>query len=223
MEFTYYGIFLLPAGLGLLGFVEPCTIGGHLLFLASQNNKTSAAKATSLAIFVLARLLVMGGVGGLIVFAGQLLVEAQTTAWLVFGVLYMAIGAAIILGRGARLRRGIKISPQSWRTARHPALLGAAFGLNVPACAAPILFGLIGLATAGNSVVAGFVMMAVFALALSLPLIPLTVIPRLADRVAQMADWLRARRWITGSVFVLLGIWAVWFGLFVDPVDWSRL
>jgi len=36
-----------------------------------------------------------------------------------------------------------------------------------------------------------------------------------------MAEWLRARRWIFSAVFIPLGIWSIWFGLFVDPADWS--
>lgn len=33
MEISFQTLVLLPVGLGLLGFIEPCTIGGHLLFL----------------------------------------------------------------------------------------------------------------------------------------------------------------------------------------------
>ena len=100
---------------------------------------------------------------------------------------------------------------------------GLAFGLNIPACAAPILFGLMGAATASGSALTGFVAMAVFALALSLPLLPLSVLPRLARPLDRLADWLRPRRGILGGVFVALGLWSVWFGLFVQPVDWSGL
>jgi len=35
MEFTPVATILLPIGLGLLGFIEPCTIGAHLIYLRS--------------------------------------------------------------------------------------------------------------------------------------------------------------------------------------------
>lgn len=211
----------LALGLGLLGFVEPCTIGAHMLFLESQRDRPLPARLGSVAVFLLARLLVMGGFGGAVVMLGQRMIGVQTGAWLVFGAIYLGLGAAFLVGEGHRFRRRIRIAPETWRTARTPWIQGAAFGLNIPACAAPILFGLMGAATATGSAATGFVLMSSFALALSLPLVPLSVAPRLALPLDQLADWLRPRRWLMGFIFIGLGLWSLWFGLFVDPVNWS--
>lgn len=212
---------LLALALGLLGFVEPCVVGAHMLFLGAQRERSIGRRLSAVCVFVLARTLVTGGFGGAIVTLGQRLIEVQTAAWLVFGVFYLALGVAMIAGVDKVLATRINFAPQRWRAASHPAIQGLAFGLNIPACAAPILFGLIATASAGGSVAEGFLMMAVFALALSLPLLPLTVAPHLATQLDRLADWLRVRRWLLGSVFVLLGLWSAWFGLFVDPVNWS--
>jgi cytochrome c-type biogenesis protein len=59
----------LALGLGLLGFIEPCTIGAHMLFLNSQCDRPMRTRVGALAAFMLARLLVMGGLGG--VFASR--------------------------------------------------------------------------------------------------------------------------------------------------------
>ena len=67
----------------------------------------------------------------------------------------------------------------------------------------------------------GMLLMGTFALALSLPLLPLTLWPGLASGLSGFADWLRMRRWILGALFILLGLWSMWFGLYVDPADWS--
>lgn len=64
-------------------------------------------------------------------------------------------------------------------------------------------------------------MMSVFALALTLPLIPISVAPGLASRLDRVSIWLRPRRWLLGVIFVGLGLWSIWFGLFVEPADWS--
>lgn len=213
--------FALAAGLGLLGFVEPCTIGAHLLFLDAQRERPVQARAQAAGVFLLSRMLVMGGFGGLIVLAGQRLIAVQTGFWLLFGLVYLAIGVSFLAGAGGRFRRRIRIAPDAWKTARSPLVQGTAFGLNIPACAAPILFALIGMAVAGGSAARGFAMMAVFALALSLPLLPLSLVPGLARSLDRLAGWMRPRRAFVGVVFVALGIWSVWFGLFVDPADWA--
>ena len=212
---------LLAIGLGLLGFIEPCTIGAHMLFLGGQRSRPRRERLGAAVIFLLARLVVMGGFGGLIVVLGQRLIGVQTGTWLVFGSIYLGLGLAIFAGWDKAMRHRIRVSPERWKAASNPLLQGLAFGLNIPACAAPLLFGLIGTATLSGSTTTGFLMMAVFALALSLPLLPLAVVPGLVRPLDRLADWLRSRRWFLGVVFIVLGIWSVWFGLFVDPVNWS--
>ena len=214
---------LLALGLGLLGFVEPCTIGAHMLFLSAQKSRAMAARLRAVMIFILARVAVMAGFGGLIVVLGQRLIGLQTGAWLGFGLLYLAIGMAIYLGADGVLRQRIALAPARWKSAQSPLVQGLGFGLNIPACAAPILFALIGSATLGGTVATGFLMMAIFALALSLPLVPLSVMPGLARPLDRLGDWLRPRRRFLGLIFLLLGVWSVYFGLFVDPADWSSL
>jgi cytochrome c-type biogenesis protein len=189
MEIGFVSLILLPLGFGLIGFVEPCVIGAHLIFLTRQAERSQKARAAALIAFVSARTLVMGTLGASVGLLGQLLIGLQTGFWLVFGLLYCTIGAA--------------------------------FGLNIPACAAPILFGLLGLTVSGGSAIAGFTTMAIFALGLSAPLVVMTLLPAFARFVERSAEWLRARRWLTGALFVVLGIWSVYFGLFVDPADWS--
>lgn len=212
---------LLAFGLGLLGFIEPCTIGTHMLFLGGQRTRPMRERLGAALIFLLARLVVMGGFGGLIVVLGQRLVGVQTGTWLVFGAIYLGLGLAILAGWDKAMRHRIRVSPERWKAASNPLLQGLAFGLNIPACAAPILFGLIGTATLSSSPTTGFLMMAVFALALSLPLLPLSIVPSFARPLDRLADWLRPRRWLLGAIFIILGTWSVWFGLFVDPIDWS--
>lgn len=211
----------LALGLGLLGFVEPCTVGAHILFLAAQRTRTMGQRLSAMAIFVAARLVVMGGFGGLIVILGQRLIGVQTGAWIVFGVFYLLLGLVIFAGLDRVFRRRVVVTPEQWKTASSPFVQGLAFGLNIPACAAPILFGLIGTAAVTGSVATGFLMMAMFALALSLPLLLLSTAPRLAAALERFAGWLRPRRWLLGTLFIVLGLWSAWFGLFVDPIDWS--
>ena len=52
-EFT--ATLLLPIGLGLFGFVEPCSIGSTLLFMKLMEGKPAAVKVGQVATFASAR------------------------------------------------------------------------------------------------------------------------------------------------------------------------
>ncbi|MBL4720676.1 MAG: sulfite exporter TauE/SafE family protein [Alphaproteobacteria bacterium] len=221
MEYSFQAFVLLPVGLGLLGFIEPCTIGAHLLFLETQNNRSQVQRLRAVLIFVAIRSLTAGLFGALIGLAGQRLIGAQTGIWLVFGLLYIVIGLAFLVGKSGLFKWRIDIAPEAWKRAQNPYVLGAAFGLNIPACAAPILFGLLGLTATSGTIAAGFSMMFLFGLFLSLPLVVFAVMPQLARWLKAMGRQLAQRRWIIGVLFLLLGLWSVWFGLYVDPVNWA--
>ena len=221
MVLSPFSLFLLPVGLGLLGFVEPCTIGGHLLFLDTQKTRSQSEKVSAVLIFVVTRSLVAGLFGALISWLGHKLIGVQTGIWLIFGLLYLAMGLIFVSGRAGLIKKQIDLAPAAWKRASSPLILGLAFGLNIPACAAPILFGLLGLATSAGTVFAGFTMMFLFGLFLSLPLGLFAFIPLLADRLERLARWFSNARWIVGGVFVALGLWSIWFGLFVDPANWT--
>ena len=214
--------YLLPLGLGLIGFLEPCTIGGHLLFLESQNSRSRLDQLKSVGVFVAVRALAAGLVGLMIAWVGARLIGAQTTVWLGYGILYLLIGLAFLAGRAGVMKRGLDFGPSLWKRAQSPVLLGIANGLNIPACAAPILFALLGMAAATGTAIIGFKMMFIFGLALSSPLVLITLVPRLSDALRSLGNRLKDG-WILGVVFVLLGVWSIWFGLFVDPINWSQL
>ena len=101
---------------------------------------------------------------------------------------------------------------------RASAALGTLFGLNIPACAAPLLLALLAASASGASaggVASGFVALALFGLALSLPLVVAVLFKpaqRALDRLASLTG--RVLR-STGVLMIALGLWPVWFGLFV--------
>ncbi len=221
MDLSLHALIGLPIGLGLLGFIEPCTIGGHLLFLDTQKDRVGGEKLRAVSVFILIRALTAGAFGAIIAFIGQKLIGVQTGIWLVFGTLYLLVGLAFMLGRAGLIKKRIELAPAAWKRARSPVILGLAFGLNIPACAAPILFGLLGLAATTGTVLTGFWMMFLFGLFLSAPLAIFAIIPRLATALDRFASWLKGARWLIGAVFVLLGIWSIYFGLYVDPANWT--
>ena len=221
MELSLYTLLLLPAALGLLGFIEPCTIGAHLIFLETQQARSKAEKIRALSMFILVRALMVGVSGAAITFLGQFMVGLQTNLWLIFGSIYLLIALLFLLSGGGLIKQRINLAPAYWKQASNPVILGIAFGLNIPACAAPIIFGLLGLASTASSMLAGFSMMFMFGFALSLPLAIFVAIPSLAQRLARLGETLKGKTWILGLIFILLGLWSIWFGLYVDPAEWG--
>jgi len=223
MEISLLSLLILPAGLGLLGFIEPCTIGGHLVFLETQKPRSPASQRRALGVFIAVRTLVAGLFGAGAALLGQWLIGVQTGLWLVFGLLYLALGFGFLLGYGGRLKQRIDLAPERWKRASSPFVLGVAFGLNIPACAAPILFVLLGLAASSGAVLAGFLQMAIFGLFLSLPLLLFVLFPRLGGSLARLGGWFGKAGRVIGGGFIALGLWSIWFGLNVNPADWAGI
>ena len=118
------------------------------------------------------------------------------------------------------LMRALGPGLQRLRSTRGTVALGLVFGLNIPACAAPLILALLALAAAGGASAAqlgaGFVSLGLFGLALSLPLVLAVLFApfrRLIDRLAALSR--KIPRW-TGALFIVLGLWSIWFGLFVS-------
>ncbi len=111
MELSIQALIWLPIGLGLLGFIEPCTIGGHLLFLDTQKDRNGSEKLRAVMVFIIVRSVTAGVFGAIIAFIGQKLIGVQTGIWLVFGIIYLLVGLAFILGRAGLIKRRISLTP----------------------------------------------------------------------------------------------------------------
>jgi len=125
----------LPLGLGLLGFVEPCAIGGTLLFVKAMEGQSAGRKLAQVSLFTLVRALVIGLLGTLAAIVGGRFFGLQRAAWAALGALYLAF----LLGKSSRLMMSFGPSLARLGGIGGSAVLGVAFGLNVPACATPLL------------------------------------------------------------------------------------
>ena len=209
---------LLPIGLGLFGFVEPCSIGTTLLFMKLMEGKPASTKLGQVAAFTASRAIFTGMLGAAAALAGRAFLDFQKAGWILMGVVYAAIGVLYLAGRAGWMMRRIGPSIEKIGDVRSSAAFGVLFGLSIPACAGPLLLALLATSASGatgGGIARGFVSLALFGLALSLPLALAVLFP--AARRAM--DWLAAlsRRmpvW-TGVLMIALGLWSVWFGMFV--------
>ena len=213
-------LILAPIGFGLLGFIEPCAIGATLVFIKTTEKNSAARKFAQVLSFALVRALFVGLLGAAAAFVGTLFLAAQKAIWIVVGVLYLLIGALYLTGRMGLLMRSIGPRIEVFGTTRGSIALGALLGLNIPACAGPILVALLAASAAGAAsgvaLASGFISLALFGFALSLPLVIAVLVPparRVLDWIASLSR--RIPVW-TGMLFIGLGAWSVWFGLFVS-------
>ena len=224
IEVDLIQLVLLPIGLGLLGFIEPCSIGSTVLFIKYLEGKSSGEKVLQTGTFTLARALLMGLLGVLAALLGPLFVDMQQGVWLLLGSVYLLIGLLFVSGRGALLQRRIGPSLARLSGTRGSLGLGLLFGFNIPACAAPIIFALLGTTalTGGASlgIGGGFLSMLLFGLALSLPLVLAVAWKRARGWLDRLAGLSSRVPVITGLLFVGLGLWALYFALIVNLEEW---
>ena len=222
MNAELVNLVLVPAGLGLLGFIEPCSIGASLLFLGYVEREPAPAKIAQAVVFTLVRAVFIGvlGIGAAII--GTAFIGLQKAGWIALGVLYAALGVWYLAGRADGLKRTLGLNLSYLAGTRGTVALALLFGLNIPACAAPLLVALLGSAAVGAGGLAragqGFLTLAIFGLALSAPLALAMLWRPARDLLDGVAARARRMPLVLGPVFVGLGIWSAWFGLFVSPL-----
>ena len=216
---------VLPIGLGLFGFVEPCSIGSSLVFVKYLEGKNRLAKLSQVTVFMLTRGLFIGLLGASAALLGAAFLGFQKAAWIGLGAIYVAIGAVYLLGKAGFLMRTIGPRLSRLPGTRGSATLGILFGLNIPACAAPLIFALFGAAAAGGAagrpIATGFVSLGLFGLALSLPLVVAAGFAPARRALDWLAGLSRRLPFWTGVVLIALGLWSIGFGFFVNLEDWT--
>ena len=210
----------LPIFFGLIGFLEPCSIGSTLLVLKQIEGQPARARIVQTVMFAATRAVFIGLLGMLAALLGAAFLGFQKVAWLILGLVYIALGVLYLSGKAGVVMRSFGPSLARLRTVRGSVALGVLFGLNIPACAAPLILALLGSAavtgTTGVALSSGFVSLGLFGFALSLPLVLAVFFAparKMFDALAALSG--RIPRW-TGMLLVVLGIWSVWFGLFVS-------
>jgi cytochrome c-type biogenesis protein len=207
---------LLPIGLGLLGFLEPCSLGANLLFLNLLAKADTVRRVREALVFTATRALFLGLLGAVGAMAAQPLARAQAGYSLILGGLYIGLGLASLAAvwkwsLPASLDPGQLLA----RWAGRAAPLGVLFGLTAPACAAPLFLALVGQASPGGAA-RGFTTLALFGLALSAPLVLIAAWKR-ADTLLR-----RVRAW-AGRVPAAAGIVLIGLGILSIVVAWGQM
>lgn len=98
---------LTAFGLGLLGFVEPCSVGASLLFIQSLEMQSARDKIFHAVTFALTRALIIGALGALAAGIGTAFFGLQKASWIVLGTAYVAVGMLYLAGWSRNLKHGL--------------------------------------------------------------------------------------------------------------------
>lgn len=215
---TLWQAMALALGLGLLAFLEPCSVGGHLLFVKSLPDGPKRNRLAPTLVFTLTRSALMAALGVAAALIGAAFSGLQAILWAFLGLVYFGLGILYLAGGAGWMMRRIGVwLPLPESRSGNAAALGVLFGLNIPACAAPLLAVLLGQAAArvaaGQGVLFGAVTLFVFGLALSAPILLAAftdVGGRLMTRIARISG--RMPR-LTGVVLMVLGSWSLYLAL----------
>jgi cytochrome c-type biogenesis protein len=200
---------LLPIALGLLGFLEPCSLGANILFLNLQAEVETARRVREAVVFTGTRALFLGTLGALGALIAQPLARAQAGYSLLLGGFYVVLGLASLAGTwNWTLPPAIDPGQLLARWAGRAAPLGVIFGLTAPACAAPLFLALLGQAGPGGAA-RGFTMLGLFGLALSAPLVAIAASRRAGAFLHRLRQWAGRAPAVAAIVLIGLGILSI--------------
>ena len=130
IEASFMGLVAIPAGLGLIGFIEPCSIGSSLVFIKYLEGKSRTAKLVETLLFALTRALFIGLLGVLAVLIGTVFLDLQRSAWLLLGASYVLLGLLLATGRAGGLMVSLGPSLRQLSNRGGSVGLGLLFGVR---------------------------------------------------------------------------------------------
>ena len=96
---TIYSLVILPFVFGLVGFVEPCSMGINAIFLSSIERKNRGNRAKEITIFVLRRAFVLALIGVSAAFVGNKYFSFQQYFFIILASLYIIVGILMLFSK----------------------------------------------------------------------------------------------------------------------------
>ncbi len=197
-----YQLTLVPIAFGLLGFIEPCSIGANIIFLGYLQARERAKLLEALK-FTVTRALFLGLIGLAAGLLGQSLQTGTYSYSMILGFLYVFLGF-LALWWGYRGTGLASLDLGRYFPKGGAVPLGVIFGLSAPACSLPLLLALVGLGAMKGAWV-GFLTLFLFGLALSAPLLWLARSER-ADEILRRLGRVALRApYLPGLVLIFVG------------------
>lgn len=203
-----YDLLLIPLLFGLLGFIEPCSMGLNIIFLNKINTMSRGKRLRETLLFTLVRGFFFALVGLSAAFIGSRLIVIQSSFFVILGVVYILLGIFTIINMYLPIL-SCNLNLSRYLKSRGSLALGVIFGLVIPACAISFVIALIGRALLIGDIIGGFVTLFVFGVALSSPLIVLTFFEKSNEMLMKIFKWIQRIPWLAGATLIIVGLLTV--------------
>ncbi|MEE8403579.1 MAG: cytochrome c biogenesis protein CcdA [Candidatus Hydrothermarchaeaceae archaeon] len=219
---TLIDLLVVPFLLGLVGSIEPCSIGINSIFLGHVNKFEKHRRIFEAFKFTLVRALVMALVGLSVAFIGARFFTFQSYYNVVLGFFYIFLGIALIVSRFRPLPipkiELPNIIKRGFGAENNKTLaMGVTFGFAIPVCAVPLIAALMGKSLLSGDLFFGFVSFFIFGIALSSPLLPLSYSERGHDILRKIARRSYLAYYIGGAALIALGAFTIVNWIYVFP------
>ena len=203
----------IPLGFGLIGFVEPCSLGANFVFLSYLRARPAAERFRQTLTFVVSRALFLGLLGGSVAWVGTTILNGSYLYSAGLGGFYFLLGL-LALGIYFGLFSLPSVDLGGWvqRKSGLALPMGIVFGMSAPTCAGPLLLALLGKAGI-TGVAEGFVSLALFGFALSAPLVVIAKSRRSSELLSRLGRHSSKMLLFAGVVLLLVGAWSIVIGL----------
>ena len=207
---------VIPLGFGLIGFVEPCSLGANFVFLSYLRARPAMERFRHAITFVLSRALFLGILGSSVAWLGKSILGGSYLYSAGLGGLYFLLGLlALGIYFGCFSLPSIDLGGWLQRRSGLSLPMGIVFGMSAPTCAAPLLLALLGKAGI-TGVGKGFISLALFGLALSAPLLVIA-------RSRRASEWLTRVGRHSSKMLLIAGVILVFVGVLTLGIAWRGL
>jgi len=202
---SFLTLMLVPLAFGLFGFIEPCSLGINAIFLNHINAFSRRKRILETLIFTFVRGSILALVGLSAAFIGRKFITVQSSLFLILGIVYVSLGLVIIFKKYIPFLN-FSIDFFKYFGNKKTISLGIIFGVIIPACSIPFIIALIGQAALTQSLLEGFITLFVFGIALSLPLLVISMFDASNNIIQWLAKKAKNIPLITGIILILFGI-----------------
>lgn len=200
-----YDSILIPMALGLIGFVEPCSLGVNMIFLTRVKGFGRAKRISETLIFILVRGIFLALVGLSAAFIGSRIITLQSSLFWALGGVYILLGVIGIVNKYRPIFRH-EINISKFFSDKGAVALGFVFGPVIPACAIPLVLALVGKSILLGNLTGGFVSLFFFGIGLSFPLMIFIFFNRSNEIIGKISNKAGRIPWLAGTILIGVGL-----------------
>ncbi|WP_066633242.1 cytochrome c biogenesis CcdA family protein [Desulfolucanica intricata] len=197
---------------GLASGLSPCTLPTAVFVVGYVGGYAEKSKLRGFVLalaFVLGLSLTLAAMGAAAALAGSLFLESDVL-WYVLSLVLLLMGFNLLGLFKLPDLPGLNLKATGTRGFLGAFLLGIPFAFAASPCTTPVTAGVLAYAAGKGSAFYGFILLFVYALGRSLPLLVVGTFTGLVKKVDRLQVWSAILQRISGGILLLLGLWFLW-------------